>query len=233
MMNLLEAATNGTGIYTIAEAARYAKIHPNTLRSWFFPNVSAGRKATMRASEVPDEDLKSISFLDFIEAIAVRSLRVDYGVSFKTIREAITNAEKRGVRHPFARQQHTTYRVGKDLHIILPDDPHLLGLTGPDADQKSFVALMEKYMDAIDYDANGLACAYTAFKHGDQKVVMNPKVYFGEPVIVENGFPASVLWNAAIAEGGYEQAAKRYAVTVDAVAAAYLYCNGELSLAAA
>ena len=232
-MNLLDAATTGTGIYTISEAARYAKIHRNTLRSWFFPNMSVGRKATMRASEVPDEDLKSISFLDFVEAIAVRSLRVDYSISFNTIREAIKNAEKKGVKHPFARQQHTTYRVGKELHIILPDDPDLLGLTGPDADQKSFNVCMEKYMDAIDYDASGLAKAYTAFVHGQQKIVMNPKVYFGEPVVYENGFPASVLWNAAISEGGYEKAAKRYGVTTDAVAAAYLYCNGELSLAAA
>src|SRR5271165_6529843 len=111
-MNIVEAATQGIGIYSIPEAARYARMHVHTLRHWF-------ARDALYESEVDSQDLKAISFLDFVEVLAVRSLRVDYGVSLQRIREALREAKERyNMQHLFAHREHKTVLIGRDLHIL-------------------------------------------------------------------------------------------------------------------
>jgi uncharacterized protein (DUF433 family) len=61
---------------------------------------------------------------------------------------------------------------------------------------------------------------------------MNPKVYFGAPILLDSGVTAETLWRAAVAEGSYKRAAELYKVKPAAVEAAYRYYNGELGVAA-
>lgn len=89
MIDLVHAASEGLGIFSIPEAARYARMHPNTLRNWFCPT---SKRQPLRPREIRSEEFKAITFVEFIEALAIRSFRVDYKVSFQKIREAITNA---------------------------------------------------------------------------------------------------------------------------------------------
>lgn len=229
MISLVSAATEGIGIYSIPEAARYAKIHQNTLRNWFY----AQDRPAIRGSEIESDDFKAITFLDLIEAVAIRSLRVDYGVSFQKIREAVKNAnEKYKIIHPFAHEKHKTVLIGRDLHIILPDEPDPIQLSGRGQGQKSFRPCIERYMEDLVFDDKGMAQLYRAFRLNNQEIVMNPKVHFGEPIVKENGYTAETLYRAAVAEGSIERAAHLYESSVEAVDAAYKYCNSELGLAA-
>ncbi len=231
MVDLLHAATHGIGVYTVAEAARYARMPVGTLNAWFFGN---SQRAPMRAAGIEDAETKAITFVDFVEALAIRALRADHGVSLQKVREAIRAAKDRyGIEFPFARRDHRTVLVGKDLHIFLADDPaNPVGLTSRDAGQKSFTPCIEAYMQDLEFDAEGMAKLYTTFTYQNQQVVMDPKRQFGQPVVAENGITAETLWRAAVAEGGFERAAEVYEVSVEAVRAAYRYCNGELGLAA-
>lgn len=93
-----------------------------TLSRWFFGTNHAD---PMSRSAIADEDngLRRINFRDFVEALAIRSLRTDYGVSLPKIKEAIRNARDRyGIEHPFAREDHRTVFIDKDLHIFLKED---------------------------------------------------------------------------------------------------------------
>jgi uncharacterized protein (DUF433 family) len=169
-----------------------------------------------------------------VEALAIRSLRADRKISLQKIREAIKNARDRyHVEHLFARRDHRTILIGHDLHIFLKEDSkNPVGLTGRDFGQKSFTACLESYMEDLEYDEAGMAQLYTALTYKNQKVILDPRIHFGEPVIAENGFTAQTLWQAAVAEGSIEQAAKIYEVSVEAVEAAYRYFNRELGVAA-
>lgn len=229
MISLLSAAQQ-TGIYTIPEAARYARMHTKSLRNWF---AGTGGRSPIREAEIDSPDFRAITFLDLIEAVAIRSLRLDYGVSFQKIREAIKNAKERyKIDHPFAHREHKTVVVGSDLHIYLPEDKdNPVQLTGKLIGQKSMTACIEAYMKDLEFDLDGMARLYTAFRYRGQEVILTPKVHFGEPAIRENGYTATTLYKAAIAEGSFDRAAELYEVGVDAVDAAYRYCNAELALA--
>jgi len=228
MISLLDAAKD-RGLYSLPEAARYARMHPNTLRTWF--GVATGR-VPLRESEIDSPDFRAITFWDLIEAVAIRSFRVDYDISFHKIREALKNAkEQYGIAHPFAHREHKTVVIGKDLHIFLPEDAeNPVQLTGKLHGQKSMKPCIEAYMKDLEFDVEGMARLYTAFRYKNQEVILTPKFHFGEPAIRENGYTAKTLYLAAVAEGSLERAAELYEASVDSVETAYRYCNTELGL---
>jgi uncharacterized protein (DUF433 family) len=231
-MNIVEAATQGVGIYSIPEAARYARVHVNTLRHWF-SQPSSGRKA-LYETELESPDFKAITFLDFVEVLAVRSLRVDYRLSLQRIREALREARHRyDIQHLFAHREHQTVLIGKDLHILFKDDPrNPVQITGHLKGQKSFRECIEVYMRDLDFDEKGIAKIYKAYRFGEQDIVLNPKVHFGEPILRSSGYTAQTLYRAAVSEGSIERAARLYAVPTEEVEAAYRYWSSELELAA-
>ncbi len=231
MISLLDAALKGRGVYSVSEAARYAKMPVATVRSWFFP--SPGRHG-MRRGDIQEPERKALSFYDFVEALAVRALRVDHKVSLKAIRQAIEFAQQQyGVEHIFAREDHRTLLDPHgEMHIVLRGETNPIAISGKSSGQQSFQACVEMYMRDLKFSQDGLAELYTAFRFGEQSVIINPAFSFGEPVMKENGYPADVLWRAVIAEGSIERAAELYDASGASVEAAYRYCNGELGMAA-
>jgi hypothetical protein len=192
----------------------------------------SGRKTIPVEIESPDR--KVLSFFELIEAVAIRSLRIDYCVSLQKIREALETANaKYGIQHLFARKEHKTVLIGRDIHIFLEDDPESpVQLTGKHKGQKSLKECIEMYMRDLDFDATGLAKIYTAFRFEKEEVILNPKVNFGEPTMRKSGYTAKTLYLAAVAEGSVARAAHLYDVSEVEVEAAYRYCSTELSLAA-
>lgn len=231
MITFLDAATKGSGVYTAAEAARYAKIPIATLNAWFF---GTQKRQPLRRGAIHDDGAKAVTFVEFVEALAIRALRIDHKISLQKIREAITTAKNEyGIDHPFAHKDHKTVLINQDLHIFLgSNEENPIGLTGKDRGQKSLKPCIEAYMMDLEFDENGLASIYTAYTHNNTHVVLNPARQFGQPVVAENGYSAETLWRAAVTEGGFERAADIYEVTPEAVEAAYRYCNSELGMAA-
>jgi len=95
--------------YSVADAARYAGVHPNTVRSWF---SGGGRLGPVLFRE--QQGL--LSFLDLVEVAFVATFR-KHGVSMPTVRRARKYlAETFRSEHPFA-----VHRLKTDGHHVLMD----------------------------------------------------------------------------------------------------------------
>jgi uncharacterized protein (DUF433 family) len=225
-MTIIETVKKDAGLYTLAQAAMFARMPFNTLNYWHFGTKS---RQPLRDSEIPKQDGKFITFLEFIEAVAIRSLRTERNIPLPKIREAIKEAQdKYQIKYPFAQQTHKTVVVGKDIHILLGQDATMIGLSGRDKAQKSFKPFLEPYMENIRYNEDKVACEFIAHRYGegDKIIKMNPRIGFGEPLVGRTGYTAETLWKAAVAEGSIEMACQYYEVDRESVAAACNYWEG-------
>lgn len=83
--------------YTVAEASRYLKVAPATLRSWImgraYPKAS-GLASFQPLIRPPIKEPHMLSFWNLIEAHVLRSLRADHDVSMDALRKALNYAER-------------------------------------------------------------------------------------------------------------------------------------------
>ena len=241
-MRIEETVVNASGLYTVAEAAAFAKIPVPTLNYWLFGNKG---HTPLRPPTIAKEDGKFITFMDFVEALAIRTLRNSYGFSLQNIRGAVEEAKQSyGIEYPFANQHHRTIISGGELHIIFGDDPNPVQISGNPKHQKSFRPVIEEFMEDMKFDEQKLAISYTAYRYlpppqpeSDTTVslptiqpkiiniVMNPNYCFGEPIVEGTCHRAETLWKSAKAEGAIEKAALYYEVPIDAVRAAFRFCE--------
>lgn len=204
----------GTGLYTMKETALYTRIHPITLSRWCSGNDSGKRV-------LPVEDVKIITFPDFVQALAVRNLRVIHRLALPKIRDAVKRAtDEYGVMYPLA-VKHTVYLFDGQLWIK-PDKTGntIIQISGKQHGQTGIPPLIERFMIDVSFDKEtGLANHYTAFRaaSNSNRIVMDPKLRFGEPLVEGCGYTPESLFEAAKTEGSIELAAKAYGVTEDQV----------------
>lgn len=228
-MRLIDNLQKGTGLYTLKEAAAFARMPAPTLNTWIFG--TQGHKP-LRKAQVDCDDGRYLTFVELAEAIAIRSLRHD--VSLAKIRQAIGVAkEQYGVEYPFANRHHRTFRIGPDLHIILKDENDPIQISGKNLGQQGMVACLQPYMEDFEWDANDNLRSYVAFRYQRDEIVirMNPAICSGAPIVGNTGHTAETLWREAKATGNMDEAANNYCVPNAAVAAACKYCE-EIDLAA-
>jgi uncharacterized protein (DUF433 family) len=214
MIMIEEMVGGGTGLYTLGEAAKYARMHQATLTRWFKGDGYCERV-------IPLENAKVITFLDFVQALAIRNLRVLYKIPLQDIRDAVDRAVKdHGITHPFA-YKHTTFLFEKKIWIQ-PEGKDLIQISGKGHGQTGLTPIIENFYKDISFDAEtGFASSYKAYERtyasGSHKIVMNPKVRFGEPILDNSGYTPEALFEAAKIEGSVEEAARNYDVGVDQI----------------
>lgn len=217
MIMLDEMVGGRTGLYTLGEAAKYARMPQVTLARWFKGDNYCERV-------VPIEDTKIITFLDFVQALAIRNLRFNYKkykINLQDIRDAIERSTKEfGITHPFAKK-HTTYWFDKRIWIQ-PEGEPLTQISGKGHGQIGILQIIENFYECLSFDPEtGYANSYKAFERtyrsGSHKIVMTPAVRFGEPILDDSGYTPEALFEAAQTEGSYEAAARNYGVDVDQV----------------
>src|SRR5437016_4763932 len=89
-ITIIESVKRDAGLYTLAQAAMFARIPLNTLNYWYYGTKS---RKPLRQSEIAREEGKFVTFLEFVEALAIRSLRKERNISLPKIREAIKEAQ--------------------------------------------------------------------------------------------------------------------------------------------
>jgi uncharacterized protein (DUF433 family) len=205
-----EMIGSGAGLYTLGEVARYARMHPVTVSRWFKGDGYCKNVFAL-------EDSKIITFLDFVQVLAVRNLRVHYHVKLQKIRDAIERASKDfGIDYPFARK-HTTFLFDNEIWIQ-PEGKTLTQISGKEHGQKGITKVIELFYDDISFDPKlGIANSYKAYESRGNKIIMNPKIRFGEPLLEGVGYTPEALFEAAKTEGSAEAAAKNYGVTTSQV----------------
>jgi len=235
-MRLVDSIKDQSGLYTIREAALYAKMPVSTLRYW----TQGDRKhPPLRKPRVDREEGRFLTFLEFQEAVVVRYFREVHNAPLLKIREAIIRArEEYEVEYPFASRFHKTSLVGKDFHILLRDEKNPIQITGRDGRQRSFREVIEPYMKNFRFDDADMPISYIAYRYPIKEtgelihINMNPSYCFGEPVVGSTGYRAQTLWRAAQVEGSEERAAECYDIDYDSVVAACKYCEEEIRIAA-
>ncbi len=215
MKTLEDLIGSGSGLYTLREAAKYARMQPITLTRWF-----KGDDYCKRVVRI--EDAKIITFLDFVQALAIHDLRALHNVPLKDIREAVDRAtDEFGIKYPFA-HKHSTYLFDGKIWIQPAGKRLLVQLAGKGRGQTGLKPIIENFSKKISFDPDtSYAIAYKAFERtyasGSHKITMNPKLRFGEPLLDSSGYTPEALFEAAKAEGSVQEAARAYGVTEDQV----------------
>jgi uncharacterized protein (DUF433 family) len=210
----------GVGLYTVDEAALYARVPAKTMSRWLFGD--------RQGQAVLDPQLSTservVTFLDFIQALHIRQIRTDTScrIPLSKIREAIETARGTyGVKYPLA-MEHTTFLYGRELMIKLRED-QFVQVSGAHKHHQMIHQIVRVYMKDLTFNDEGLAETFRAWAFGNLDVQMNPAIRFGEPFLPKCGYSARTLWEAATAEGSTEAAAENYGVSVDEVEVGYRY----------
>ena len=213
----------GSGLYTLSEAALYARVSPEMLRRWLF---GSGRGTAVIDPQY-DSDEKLVSFLDLVQALAIREIRIQRSVPLKKFREAIKVARERfRLDHPFARR-HCTYLWGNEL-VIRPSGDEFVEASGRHRGQRLFT-FVEMYLKDLSFNPDGLANRYQVYvSPAGVPVVMDPRKRFGEPLL-PSGYSVQSLWEAITIEGGIDRAAQAYGVPPAEVEAAYRFLSERLT----
>lgn len=226
MSKLTEAFERSEGLYTVREVAFYARMHPSTVRSWFYHKSRPRFRGT-----TPSVDDQFLSFTDLIEAIYVRKLRREFRISFPVIRTAIDTAKAlKKVDHPFAHPDFRTVVVGKsEITIIERGEEARMVSLAPDPGQISDTTILEQFIDDLEFDNNNKIIKLIAFKAPTDRIIITPDFNFGAPMLEKCKYPAEILWLAKQSEGGLKEAAEAYEVDESTVQAAVDYYESILN----
>ncbi len=161
--------------YQIGEAARYAQISPQTVRSWHQGDES--RTLSRRANRT------SLSYLQLIEVAVVAAMRKS-GITLKTIRSARDYVQKQlHSEYPFAE-----YKFKADGKSLFMDFQQIAGKKGkgmllrPDRNGQLAWADIIGRLDQFDYERGKLAIKWHLAGR-NSPVVIDPKVAFGAPSV--------------------------------------------------
>jgi uncharacterized protein (DUF433 family) len=223
----------GLGVYTPAEAAFYARVSPRIMNRWVFGD-SQGKPVIERQLRDPSE--KAVTFLDFIQTLAVREIRNRYKLSLQKIRQGVDRARDRyAIEYPLA-CKHTIYLFSDqrgeghgEIVIRLPAEKadieeQYVQLTGKAKGNLMIIPVVEMFLQDLRFDPKtGLASEYSPLAHNGASIVLNPHRRFGEPVVEPGGYTAEALWHATNTEGGMEAAAEAFGVSLSEVELANKY----------
>lgn len=184
----------GTGIYSIAEAARYTGTKPNRLYSWFRNPEHALFESDYSSTKLQ----KAISFLDLIDVLVVAEMR-DQGISMKHIREVrdVFMAEWK-TEHPFCSERFyidvTEKRIIEEVKIQGGDRLLVDALKK----QSQFESVLAPCLKRVSYSSKTkLAQTWDIA----ESVLIDPRILLGKPVIHGTRIPTFVVASQFFAYG--------------------------------
>ena len=182
--------------YTLAEAARYARLPVATLRSWVLGRqypTAEGKAEFPPLIRPASRQPPWLSFSNLIEAHVLRSLRADHGISVKELRRALAFAEKSlGIDRLLLRPELRT-GAGK---VFIERYGELIDLTA--SGQLAMRKLFEEHLKRIEWDSSRFPVRLYPFlsasaPSGDRPIVIDPRIAFGRPVVVSKGVATSTI----------------------------------------
>lgn len=221
----------GSGLYTVGEAALYARVSPAMLARWLFGSKSG--ESVLHPQF--DGESKLVSFLDLIQALAIREIRMQRRIPLSKFRQAIKVAkETLKLAHPFARR-HCTYLNYNGELVIRPaaGGDEFIEASGKQRGAR-LIPFVEMYLDDLSFDPRtGLATEYQIFTSNDDvPITMNPERRFGEPLL-PSGYTPFAIWESINVEGGIDRTAKLYGIPKEEVEASYQFVVRHLGRASA
>jgi uncharacterized protein (DUF433 family) len=215
---IAHAPNLSAGLYSSRDAALFARLSTRTMARWVH---GEGRSRAALRSQFEDNPERVVSFLDFVQAMAIRAIRLEKKVPLQKIRACIEIAEgDYGITYPFARK-HSTYLFDDD--IVLRVEDALIQMTGKYRHNHLIREVAELYMEKLSFDAEGLAREYVPFESRGHQVRLTPEIHFGYPTVYPSRRSVQTLVEAYYAEGGYGPAARAFDVDEDEIKVALEY----------
>jgi uncharacterized protein (DUF433 family) len=191
-----------TGVYTPDQAARLLDVRVDMVERWVY---GYGRRSAAIIPEQRQLRGKLVTFLDFVQVMAVKAIREQKRVSLQKIRKTVLAARKYGIQFPFARK-HRTYVFSDDVVLRL-DDGTLIQVTGKYSDNALLEPIVYDYLDDLGFDDQGLANLYVPLRRAHRSVRLTPSLNYGAPTVHPCGYTVATLIDACAAEGGIDKAA--------------------------
>lgn len=216
---LVDSVLSGQGLYSVSEAAFYAKMPRVTLSTWFFGRSD---RSAYREHSLPSDEQQFLTFDEFIEAVAIRSLRSEHNFQLSQILEALTFAEEKwGIKHLFSHPRHrAAIDNKKGIYIYLDEDGDPVQISKPSLrGQKSFHPLVQSYLKLLHFDTKEHLISY---KPADS-ISMQPSICYGEPFVDNVYYPVKTLYDAYLSEGGIVRAANLFEIDEESVKKAVRY----------
>ncbi len=212
--------------YTLAEAARYLKLAPATLRSWVlgrdYPTADGGghfRPLIRPASPQPP----LLSFWNLIEAHVLRSLRTDHGVSVQAMRQSLAYAERQlHIKRLLLRKELRT-NAGQ---VFLDSYGQLINLSA--SGQLAMRRLFEEHLKRVEWDEDMFPIRLYPFISADtltadRLIAIDPQISFGRPVLLRIGITTAAIADRIDAGEPVNDLAADYDLTPAEIVQAVLY----------
>lgn len=229
------AATDllGKGIYSPSEAALYARVSTGLMTRWTYGSAQG---QSVIDPQLGNAEGKTITFLDFVQTLAIGRLRNDVRISLQKIRQAYDRAKAQfGAPFPLALK---STRIGlfgpphdvkkQELFICIGEDDDgtakYFQLTGKQHGNQLIREVVRVYAHHLSFDeATELASKYYPYERGKNRIVMDPNVRFGEPYVESCGYTAQTLYDAYRVERSLDRAAEMYGVSPQEIELAIEY----------
>lgn len=206
---------NGTGIYTLPEAARLINVPARKIHRWLYgyhyPKKSGEVSAQAFSSPLwapqlsrDDYEAEVIGFNDLLEVRFVSAF-IAHGLPLVVVRRCLETArELYGMDYPMTSGSFKT--DGKTIFAeALEKSVREGSLLDLKSRQLAFRDVITPSLYAgIEYDGKRASKWYP---HGrGQHIVLDPSRQFGSPIVDEVGVPTEVLFASYVAEGATPQA---------------------------
>ena len=178
----------GKGVYTLAEAARFASIHPQRVRSWFKArDDSTGLHPVFQSDYKPISDDYAISFLDLIDVLVAGRFR-ESGVSMHMVRQSRTIlAKELDTCHPFCHRN--LYTDGSRVFCFVADEINDQTLHEVISRQQ-FFRYIQSYLEHVDYSNTTKIAKRWRITQG---VVLDPAIHLGKPTVEGTGVTTYII----------------------------------------
>jgi uncharacterized protein (DUF433 family) len=202
----------GNGVYSFAEAAKYAGLKQARIREWF--RVKDGTAALFVSDYGDTTEQRLVSFRDLIEVFIAGQLR-DHGANLKHIRQVhATLMAEWNEPHPFCRRELVVH--GKRILYRGLSEEGRQQIHDVLTKQRAFPDIIVPFLKTLDYD-NDLAVRWR-IANG---VEIDPAYRWGQPVASNSKIPTYILSNSFHANGQQADAvAHWFEVTKEDVLAA-------------
>ena len=201
-------ATITSPLYSSALTARLAGVSKDRVRRWLrgyeYELESVTGNIPVRRHQAPvvrhegEREGAFASFLDLVDLLFVKKF-LDHGLTLQKIRHALDEAEQiLGERH-FSRRRFFT--DGRNIFLDTKGQGRAILELGSGG-QWVIPQIITQLAKQIEFDRESDFALRWFPEWGKRKVVVDPSISYGRPVLVASAIPTSVLYDQFVGEGG-------------------------------
>ena len=224
-MNKTASNLRDQAAYGLAEAARYLKLPPATLRSWVVGReYSAGERVRTFVPLIQPAIKRppTLSFYNLVEAHVLRSFRTEHGVAIRELRKAIRFAEDKLDIERLLLSKELRTHAG---NVFLDKYGQLINLNR--SGQLAMRRLLEEHLKRVEWDNWKFPVRLYPYVSpeptAEKSIVIDPDIAFGRPIVMRAGVSTGAIVGRIDAGEPVNEIAQDYDLTVQEIEDAALY----------